>query len=472
METVRAGDRMKAVGCAGCSPGRADPGKFCARCGEPGFGARLIDGRYALESELGRGGMGVVYLARDTGLRRRIAVKVIAPALVSNPIVAERFCDEARALASVRSRHVVQVYSLGRHEDSYFFAMEYVRGRSLQRILAEHRAHREAVPVHRALTILARIAEGIDAVHEVGIVHRDVKPANIVIEEDTGRPVLLDFGLSVQGDGGSAATIAGTPDYTAPEQTGLILEYGVGPWTDVYSLGCTAFEMLAGRIPFDDLEPDVVLAKHARAPAPLVSMFRPELAPLDRVIARAMAKIPAERHASCGDFVTALCSASEEIERWTAPIVRPAATPVESDAALRVLVVDDDPDFRKFATRAVTLAFYRQNVRVAAAASGAAALALTEQAPVDLVVLDFDMPGLDGADTLSRLRAMPGGLRARVVVVSGRVRPADRWRFSLLGVNDFVAKPTELKALVETIGAIAERSGWREAPRPESELGA
>jgi serine/threonine-protein kinase len=468
MQTLAAVEAMKSPECPSCSLAGPDPGRFCARCGAAGFGAKLVDGRYAIESELGRGGMGVVYLARDTGLRRRIAVKLIAPTLVANPVVAARFCDEARALASVQSRHVVQVYSLGRHDDSYFFAMEYVRGRSLQRILAEHRAHREIVPLHRALTILARIAEGIDAAHAAGIVHRDVKPANIVIEEDTGRPVLLDFGLAFQGDGGSAAAIAGTPDYTAPEQTGLVPEVTVGPWTDVYSLGCTAFETLAGRIPFDDLEPEVVLAKHARAVRPLISTYRPELAALDAVVARAMAKKPRDRYPSCSDFAAALCAAGQLVDRRDAPVVRSSVAPPSADSSLRVLVVDDDPDFRKFATRAVQLAFFRQNVRVTAAASGSAALALVEQRSPDLVVLDFDMPGLDGADTLSRIRAMPMGGRARVVVVSGRVGPADRWRFSLLGVNDFVAKPTDLRALVETIGGVAERAGWREDTRVDS----
>ncbi|MEP7120541.1 MAG: protein kinase [Byssovorax sp.] len=472
MDTLATARSIPAQECSTCSLAKPDPARFCARCGEGGFGARLVDGRYAIESELGRGGMGIVYVARDVWLRRQIAIKLIAPALVENRVVAARFCDEARALASVQSRHVVQVFSLGEHEDSYFFAMEYVRGRSLLRILAEHRAHHEKIPVHRALTILARIADGIDAVHAAGIVHRDVKPANIVIEEDTGRPVLLDFGLAFRGKGAEASAFAGTPDYTAPEQTGLVAGIAVGPWTDVYSLGCTAFETLAGRIPYDDLDADAVLAKHARAPRPLVSTYRPELAPFDAVIARAMARSPGERYRSCSEFVAALCAAHELGDRRAAPVARPAVTPFDpNDAALRVLVVDDDPDFRKFATRAVHLAFFRQSVQVIAAASGAAALELVAQRPADLVVLDFDMPGLDGADTLSQIRAMPSASRARVVVVSGRVRPADRWRFSVLGVNDFVAKPTDLTALIETISAVAERAGWREEPREESSLG-
>jgi eukaryotic-like serine/threonine-protein kinase len=430
----------------------------------------LIDGRYDVECELGRGAMGVVYLARDTGLRRRIAVKLIAPALVQSSSSAERFCEEARALASVQSHHVVQVYALGEHEDSYFFAMEYVRGRTLHTILAEHRLHGENVSIHRALTILARIAEGLDAAHAAGLVHRDVKPANIVIEEDTGRPVLLDFGLAVRRNGARVANFAGTPGYTAPEQTGFVSRASVGPWTDVYSLGCTAFEIFAGRIPFDDEDPDKVLMSHAKSAPPRLSALRPTLAKFDAVLARAMAKAPADRFASASEFVKELIAVDAASVLTGDPTLPSTVQPRTPDEARFILVVDDDQDFRRFATRSVQLAFYRQSVRVAMAASGAEALSIVEQRAPDLLVLDFDMPGLDGADTLSRIRALPQGVDVRVLVVSGRVGPADKWRFSLLGVNDFLAKPIDIQRFVETLGSIADRAGWLTEPPDESDF--
>ena len=189
--------------------------------------------------------------------------------------------------------------------------------------------------------------------------------------------------------------------------------------------------------------PDIVLLKHATVTAPLVSALRPEHAAFDGVIARAMAKAPADRYPTPSAFVAALLRAHEQTERRaTEPATLPPG-PLESDDAIRILVVDDDPDFRRFATRAVQLAFYRQNVRITSAPSGAAALSIAERGAPDLLVLDFDMPGVDGA--------------------------ADRWRFSLLGVSDFVAKPTDLQQLVLTLSDIAERSGWREVPRADSD---
>ena len=118
----------------------------------------------------------------------------------------------------IRSQYVVPVYAFGVYETSYFFAMEYVRGGTLRQILEEHREHGDTIPIQRTVTILDRIAQGLAAVHAAGIVHRDVKPANIVIEETTGRPVLVDFGLAIPSDNPEAANVIGTPQYMAPEQ--------------------------------------------------------------------------------------------------------------------------------------------------------------------------------------------------------------------------------------------------------------
>jgi eukaryotic-like serine/threonine-protein kinase len=429
----------------------------------------LVDGRYLLESELGRGGMGVVYRATDTWLGRPVALKVIGPGLAKNPAVAASFLREAQALASVRSQHVVQVYAFGPYERSYFFAMEYISGRNLRQIIAEHRAHGDAVPVHRALTILTHIAEGIDAVHGTGIIHRDVKPSNIVIEEDTGRPVLVDFGLAAPSDDASARLTVGTPHYMAPEQTRLGAVAGViTARTDIYALGCTAFEVLTGQLPFQSNDRAELLRMHATSPAPRVSSIKPELAPFDREIARALSKAPEDRYPNCAEMALALTAAGT---RWSTGRLtsRPPPLPIERNAPLRVLVVDDDPAFRKIAAQAVQLAYfqYRKDVRlmVIGAASGEEALEHAEVAPPDLVLLDYDMPGLDGADTLSRLRALPGGERARVVVLSDRIGAEHRWRFSVLGVRAFVNKPIVFTRLVESLRTIAERLGHNAADR-------
>jgi serine/threonine-protein kinase len=429
----------------------------------------VIDGRYRIESELGRGGMGLVHLARDTFLDRPLALKMIAPLWAANSTASSSFLREAKALAFVRSQYVVQVYAFGVHEGSYFLAMEYARGRTLRQILAEHRAHGDTVPTHRALTILTRIAEGVDAVHAAGIVHRDIKPANIVIEEDTGRPVLVDFGLAVPRDDPSAALSMGTPHYMAPEQAGAGVPGSVvGVGTDVYALGCTAFEMLTGRLPFESDDQAQLIRMHSRKAAPPPSSIRKDLTPFDAVLLKALAKDPAHRYPTCGAMAYELAAAGE---KWsTKSLTLPPPPPrIESNKPLRVLVVDDDRVFAKFAAQAVQLAFFRHRkdlrVMVKGAASGAEAIERASVEPPDLVLLDFDMPGLDGVDTLSRLRALPGGDAARVVVISGRVTSSDRWRFAVLGVHDFVKKPIDFRRLVERLEGIAKRVEQRERER-------
>ncbi|MEZ4298371.1 MAG: serine/threonine-protein kinase [Polyangiaceae bacterium] len=481
----------------------------------PGMTAgTMVDGRYAVESELGRGGMGIVYLARDTFLDRPVALKVIAPGWLGDGEIAARFKREAKALASIRSQFVVQVYAFGAHAGSYFFAMEYVPGRALKQILSEHRKHGDTIPALRTLTILSQIAQGIDAVHAQGIVHRDVKPSNIVIEEHTGRPVLVDFGLAIPNEDPAAALAIGTPQYMAPEQGGAgVPGASVTVRTDVYALGVTAFEMLTGRLPFDSTDHARLMRWHGRKQPPALSSMAADLAPFDKAIARALAKDPADRFPSCTAFAEVLAAASERYVNSILPTLPPpppgangpAPAPVQKPPPaprrtptfreltpprppppsrrfsdypppasgpgarpFHVLVVDDSAVFRKFTVQATQLAFRRQTGRsalVQGAGSGEEAVEIASVEPPDLVLLDFDMPGLDGVGTLSRLRALPGGAGARVVVLSGRVRAVDRWRFSVLGVSDFVTKPIELWRLVERIEKIAERFEAQERER-------
>jgi serine/threonine-protein kinase len=442
----------------------------CAGCGAPAPGPELVDGRYQIEGELGRGAVGVVYRARDVGLGRSVALKLISPRWLSEPAVIADFHREAQALASIRHENVVQIFAFGAHDGAWFFAMELVRGKSLESILAEHRQHHAFIPIHRALTILVRLAGGLGAVHATGIVHRDVKPGNVLIEEGTGRAVLVDFGLAVPRDDASLATIAGTPSYMAPEQAGIGPRAGViSERTDVYSLGCTAFEMLTGRLPFEVTSYADLLRHLAFRTPPRVSTLRPDLTGFDHVLARALAKDPDDRYSSCAELSAALTAAGD---RWLEgdPSVRQRRAPPEAaPRGLRVLVVDDDPAFRRFAARAAQLAFYRKPVRVVLAGSGAEALEQARIESPDLILLDFEMPELDGVDTLSRLRVIPGNSWARVVVVSGTAGPKERWRFSVMGVSDFVSKPVDLQTLVETLTAIADRAQWFAGDGRESE---
>jgi CheY-like chemotaxis protein/predicted Ser/Thr protein kinase len=429
----------------------------------------VIDGRYRIESELGRGGMGLVHLARDTWLDRQLAVKVIAPLWAANSTAASSFLREAKALAFVRSQYIVQVYAFGVHEGSYFLAMEYVRGKTLRQVLAEHRDAGDTMSTQQSLGVMTRIAEGVDAVHAAGIVHRDIKPANIIIEENTGRPVLVDFGLAVPRDDPTAALAIGTPHYMAPEQAGAgVPGATVGAGTDIYALGCTAFQMLTGRLPFESDDQAQLIRMHARKVPRPPSAVRKDLTPFDAVVLRALAKDPKDRYPTCGEMARDLTIAGE---RWNAKSMTvPPPQRAERNRPLNVLVVDDDRVFCKVAAQAVQLAFfrYRKDLRVVVkgANSGQEAIERAEKEPPDLILLDFDMPGLDGADTLSRLRGLPGGDEARVVVISGRVNSSDRWRFAVLGVHDFVKKPIDFRRLVDRLEGIARRVEQQDRDEP------
>jgi serine/threonine-protein kinase len=451
--------------CLQCMTAWDDGVRACIECGCEKLSAEapLIDGRYLFEVELGRGSMGLVVRARDVGLDRPVALKLITPSFAKDPSAVTRFRSEAAALAAIRNEHVVQVYSFGPHLASYFFAMEYVPGPNLEDLIQQHATHAELVPLHRALTILIQTASGLEAVHAAGLVHRDLKPANIVIEEQTGRPVVVDFGLAHR-TATVASEIAGTPSYMAPEQTGLAPSNTITAATDVYGLACTAFDLLTNRPPFLGAMEGVV-TQHLFVDPPRLSSLRPELSPLDPILARGLAKQPELRYPTAGAFRSALEGASA---RWLAeerPPPRESARPADPKAP-QVLIVDDDESFRRFASRAVQLAYHGAPVEIRTAASGEDALLKARAHIPDVLILDYDMPGLDGIVTLSALRAIPGGTRVRVLVVSAKAGDDERWKFGILGVGTFVQKPVALTMLVEVIVSVTQSD-----PRaPESTL--
>lgn len=412
-------------------------------------GPTLVDGRYLVEREIGRGGMGVVYLARDTGLDRAVAIKIIEPTLVRDDSVIALFRREATALARVRSEHVVQIYSFGTHLGAPFFVMEHIEGANLDDLVSDCRSAGKPVPLHRAATILERCATGLGAVHSLGLVHRDVKPSNVLVEMGTGRPVLIDFGLA--GKDGELHGGQGTPMYMAPE----LWEDAANatPASDVYALGATAYEVLTGEVPYPAPTVEALMCMHVAAPIPRASERRRALAPLDAILARALAKSPNDRYPNAIAFQRALDEAARTLLPENAPFG--TATPtIPTIHAVDALVIDDDETFRTFAERAIRIAASGLSVRVRTAASGEEALAAARETMPGLVILDFDMPGLNGLETLSYLRALPGGTRVRVLVATGSVEKIGRGQFDLMGVNEFVAKPLPIRALAGQLASV------------------
>jgi serine/threonine protein kinase len=301
----------------------------------------IVDGRYSLEKVIGSGAMGVVYLARDLNLDRPLALKLIARELAQDPQTIARFRREAQALATVKHQHVVQVYSYGPHDGAYFFAMEFIDGETLDHVMS---AHVSPLPIERVTSILRSVASGLGAVHAKKLVHRDVKPGNIVIEHSTGRPVLVDFGLAanVRPTDGRTSFVGGTPYYMAPEQikAGENNAPPPGPEADQYALACMTFELLTGRPPFEAANVTAILAGHLHRAPPLLSDTHPDLAAIDGPLQRALAKKPEDRFESCEAFIAALEPALGSV---TLPVM---AAPVSAGARL-VLADTTDTSSRR-----------------------------------------------------------------------------------------------------------------------------
>src|SRR5579859_5571557 len=271
-------------------------------------GARVAS--YRLAELIGRGGMAVVFKALDERLNRQVALKILALVLAEDEAFRQRFIRESRAAAAVDDPNIIPVYEAGEADGVLFIAMRLVRGGNLRSLVAQH----GPLPSSRAEQIVSDTASALDAAHAAGLVHRDVKPANVLLESRRGRTehvYLSDFGLSKAALGTSGLTVTGqflgTPDYAAPEQ---IQGHMVDGRTDQYALGCTAFELLCGQPPFMRDQAISTVYAHLWEPPPAVSNMRPELpAAVDAVFSKVLAKSPADRYASCQEFADALHAA-------------------------------------------------------------------------------------------------------------------------------------------------------------------
>jgi streptogramin lyase len=266
---------------------------------------------YRIEGLAGRGGMGVVYRATQLGLERQVALKLIAPELAQDESFRERFKRESRTAAQIEHRHVIAVYEAGEADGELFIAMRFIDGIDMRELIRREGRIEPA----RAARLLAQIASALDAAHARGLVHRDIKPGNVLIAHEDARDhaYLTDFGLSKRLGSESAVTRTGvwvgTVDYIAPEQIqGLPLDAR----SDVYSLGCLLYHALTGRVPFErDSDVAKIFAHMSEPPPPVTEAIAGLPADLDAVVRRAMAKEPGDRYPSAGDLGRAALAAVE-----------------------------------------------------------------------------------------------------------------------------------------------------------------
>jgi len=307
--------------CTKCHTPLPDNSRYCFACGADQTGGgdpaatsgqisslmtrlqRIVEGKYKLEKLLGKGGMGAVFLARDLTLDRDVAIKVLPPDVSQDEHVIKRFQQEAKTAAKLDHTNIIPIYRVESEGGLNYFVMKYISGTSLEDLLEQ----KKPIPVDEIQRILWQAGVALGHAHQRGIVHRDVKPANIMFDHD-GKVMLTDFGISkaLQAASGFTGTgmIIGTPHYMAPEQA---KGQPVDGRADQYSLGVVGYRMITGALPFAGDSIHTILYKHIFEEPPPVRSVRPDIPePLSIAIQRAMSKEPAQRYATMEDFATAV----------------------------------------------------------------------------------------------------------------------------------------------------------------------
>jgi eukaryotic-like serine/threonine-protein kinase len=382
----------------------------------------VVDRTYRIERTLGVGGMGVVALAYDERLDRRVAIKLIKPELFALPEMRTFFDNEARAMARVSHPNVVHVYAFGEHGAVPYFVMEYVEGRTVEHWL---RGRPTGTPpdLDEAVRILDQACLGVEAIHASATVHRDIKPSNLLLEAN-GRVRVGDLGVArILESMENANVVVGSALYMAPEAA--LAEEGpeLADRRDIYALGCLAYELFTGRPPFLGATDMNVLSQHVlQDPAP-PSVHRPDLpVGYDELILRALAKDPHRRYASVGAFRRALLaehSGTREPER--------------------ILIADDDPDWREIIGTSLAERF--PHAVIDQVGDGVEALAAFESQPYSVVLVDLEMPEIDGAKLTLLLRSLDASQRTPIIVLTAAGGPKEWQRLSAIGADAFLVKP-------------------------------
>ncbi len=292
---------------------------------EDGLGDRVLAGRYQLLERIDAGGAGEVWRARDLRLGREVAVKILGAG--ADEAFRTRFAGEARRAAAVSHPSVVTVFDEGREGTDSFMVMEFVRGKTLRDIVVE----RGPLPPHEAARIVAQVAAALDAAHEAGVIHCDVKPANVIVDEH-GHAKLTDFGVARAARGPREHELIGTARYIAPE---LVAGEPATERSDVFSLGLVAYELIAGRPASAEMETDDLLRERLDGPAPSLRAARVGVSEdVDAVVRRALARDPAQRYPSAGLFARELLAA---IERGDATsVITVAPRPLRRRGTIRI----------------------------------------------------------------------------------------------------------------------------------------
>jgi serine/threonine-protein kinase len=281
-----------------------------------------IGSQYEVEGEIGRGGMSVVYRARDLRLNRAVAIKVLPPDLAMDPHIRARFTREAQTAAQLSHPHIVPIYDVGERHGLAYFVMAMLTGGNLGTLLT----YEPRLPIEEARRLLREVADALDYAHQRGVIHRDIKPDNILIDRESGRALVTDFGIAWAMEAASRLTVTGiavgTPTYMSPEQaTG---ERTLDGRSDIYSLGVVAYQMLTGRLPFTASNAMALLLKHVTEhPRPILDLRPDAPAAMSNAIERALLKSPEDRWPTAATLRDALSADARVAPAWRSERVEP-----------------------------------------------------------------------------------------------------------------------------------------------------
>ena len=411
----------------------------------------IIEDKYKVLYVLGSGSMGVVYLTEDLSLKRKVAVKALAASFQREDVVVEKFHREAVAMAKVRHPNVVQIFSFGKHSGHSYFAMEYVRGTSLNELIEAYHGKGEPMVLSEAVGLLSQVCRGVNAIHKQGIVHRDLKPANILLDHEY-RVSVVDFGLvrNLENVDGRSLELDGTPMYLAPERIrGTTLHKDQSHLCDIYSLGCIFYEMLTGFPPYESDSVLAVLDCHLVEDAPDALSVRPELpSSAQWVIKKAMAKDPAKRFQSCVEMETAL----NDSRTGSITVATTPRNTMEACKLLLFLIIDDDKNVRKKIVSILESEY--PGAQIYEASDGDQGLGLALDLKPRLIVCHADTPNKNALEICSRLGADTTSTKPIILVTDKKVDPLRKRLYQDLGAEDLVLRHGSPETFAEVIRSL------------------